>query len=155
MKKKELKELLQKVIGAFPIGVLLLMITYVGIYFVAGQAVFESEINQLKNIETLIGQILVSGISWCILKIVFSLIEFVDKKYKVVEPKVIAMLILNASLCIGLFYLNRMSIFSTNVADMNLIVYVVVFVATSIFVMTKKGIDKYLINKKIKELNKN
>ena len=167
MKNKELKEIIKKSITGFPVGVLVLMIAYICIYFVAGATDFENEINQLKNVNTLIAQILVSGISWVIIFIEFKIIKLAEKyDYNNIEnankenynksiTKVLILGSISAIVSIGIFFwLNDMSIFSKNLADMKTIIFAIIFVLTGFTNAIIDTINKFVINKKLKEINK-
>ena len=66
-----LKNILIKCLNGFFVGITLLMISYISIYFISGKNIFCSEISQLQNVKILIFQMLFSGLSYYLLFINF------------------------------------------------------------------------------------
>ena len=64
-----MKKILLKSLSGFTLGVTLLIMAYVSVYFISGENTFIAEIQQLQNIKTLITQVIVSGIAYYLLAI--------------------------------------------------------------------------------------
>ena len=76
MKKEEIvKKILIRSLAGFPVGVILLMLAYASVYFIVGDTVFNTELNQLHNINTLLTQIISVGISGYMLFAIFGIIN--------------------------------------------------------------------------------
>ena len=74
MKKESIaKKILVSSLMGFPVGIALLMIAYICIYYIIGENIFRTEIGNLQNIETLISQMLTIGLSYYILFIHFHI----------------------------------------------------------------------------------
>ena len=56
-----MKKILLKSLSGFTLGVTLLIMAYVSVYFISGENTFIAEIQQLQNIKILITQVIVSG----------------------------------------------------------------------------------------------
>ena len=74
------KYLISSIIG-FPIGVTLLMLSYICIYFFVGESIFNIEINKLENINTLIFQIILSGLDYYLVFVSFHVFEELNNSY--------------------------------------------------------------------------
>ena len=81
MKKEEIvKKILIRSLAGFPVGVMLLMLEYASVYFIVGDTVFNTELNQLHNINTLLTQIISVGISGYMLFAIFGIINVSGNK---------------------------------------------------------------------------
>ena len=157
------KILLSSLIG-FPIGVTLLMIGYVCIYFISGESVFYSEISQLQNIHTLIYQLIITGFAYYLLLIAFNIISNLNNnknatdKYVVEHPyKSILIISLSSLFFILILTLFDINIFSENMKIMNSIMMVLTFVLETLIFVIRSTIENNVIkkiNQKIKERNK-
>ena len=67
-----MKKILLKSLSGFTLGVTLLIMAYVSVYFISGENTFIAEIQQLQNIKTLITQVIVSGIAYYLLAILLN-----------------------------------------------------------------------------------
>lgn len=150
MKKNEILEILLKSIIGFPIGVMLLIISYLCVYYIGGENVFENEINQLKDIGIFLNQFIVSGISYYIMLIALKLL-ILDKsnsmKERIISTIIMIICIISSMLLI------KYSKVSEILSYIQIAIWVlasVLFCIIGIVIVLK---DKYLINKKIKELN--
>ena len=68
-------KLLKVIVSGISIGIAFLMIGYIGIYYVSGEATFMQEINLLKGIKTLQNQIIITGISGMLIALSIYYIE--------------------------------------------------------------------------------
>ncbi len=164
MKKENIfrKTIINSLIG-FPIGITLLMINYICIYFISGENVFKNEILQLQDISTLILQLIIIGLAYYISFIFCNVIAYLSEtratsdKFVTEHPykTIVIMLIFGISVTIILALLN-FEIFSQNIAMMNIISFVIIFVLFGVFVFIKSAIESNLIrqiNQKLKERN--
>lgn len=162
-KENVVKKILMKAVVGFPIGVTLLIISYASIYFIAGKDVFDAELYQLHNINTLICQTLSTGISGYLLSILFYAISSLQNKE--LENKLItehpykSVFTIISSVCIiGIIIvaLRNTRIFSKNISDLNIIILVIVYALSGLVFCIKSTREKHLIkeiNQKIKERN--
>lgn len=165
MKKENVvKNVLVKSLVGFTVGVTLLMISYASIYFIAGESVFQNEIKQLQNIETLINQIIITGIAYYLLFIILHIISILENKelngkymlkhpYKYVLTISLVMLVLT---WIIVYMVSQPKIYSENIGAVNLIILVIASALVGLGICIKITIENHLIkeiNKKLKEKN--
>ena len=150
MKKKELINLFTKSIVGFPIGIMFLMISYGSVYLVGGQEIFANEINQLKNIDVFLNQIIVSGIVYYI---IFALMKSIMLYESDSIKNGIIKFIIELAVMIICFLLIKFAEFSSNLVYMYIVVFVLASVLFSIGNIIILFRNRYLINKKIKERN--
>ncbi len=165
MKKENVvrKILVSSIVG-FPIGVTLLMIAYIGVYYIAGENVFIAEISQLQNIQTLISQIIFLGLSYYIVFVCFHVFSHLNNKelndkYMTKHPYKSVSIALLSSLgfIVATTLVSIEKIFTENLATMNIIVLVVLYAICGLFFLIKCTIESNLIKKinaKIQERNK-
>ena len=72
-----MKKILLKSLFGFTLGITLLVMAYVSIYFISGEDVFIAEMQQLQNIKTFITQVLFSGMAYFII-IAFLYASFIS-----------------------------------------------------------------------------
>ena len=157
MKKENLvKKAFSKALIGFPIGITLLMISYISIYFFTNQSIFNSEMYQLHNIETLILQIMSAGISGYILIILILLCLQIDNIFLSQKPYVssLIMIVSLLSMSIIITILGNSNIFSENIRTLNLTIMILFFSLACVALMIKKTIEKYWIKKINKKLQK-
>lgn len=147
----------------FPIGVTLLMINYASVYLIAGENIFKNEISQLQDISTLFLQLIIVGWAYYLLFILINVIAHLNEtrstsnKFLVKHPykSILIMLIIMIATALILTLLN-FEIFSENMAIMNIISFIIIFVASVVCVCIKSAIESDLIkkiNQKLKERN--
>jgi magnesium-transporting ATPase (P-type) len=157
MKKENLvKKALSKALIGFPIGITLLMISYISIYFFTNQSIFNSEMYQLHNIKTLILQIMSAGISGYILIVSLFLCLQMDNIFLSQKPYISLLTIIVSLLCMSIIItiLGNSKIFSENIRTLNLTIMILFFSLASLVLMIKKAIEKYWIKKINKKLQK-
>lgn len=151
----------------FPIGVTLLMLSYICIFFLFGEEVFNLELYQLHNINTLILQIVSWGIVGYIITFSFqltnamytSVLQNKLKSFVMTHPWKTQFLNLLHALCeyIIVAFLLTNSIFSETIAISSIVIYLLSYVFFLIFSMIRSLIQGDLIrkiNQKIKERQK-
>ena len=163
--KKEIsvKKILTKAVVGFPIGVTLLIIVYASTYFIAGEKVFNDELYQLHNINTLLSQIVYIGISGYLLAIGLYILSvflrFFDNKLTTEHPyKFVFIFSISyfVQFVIILFTSTNKKVFSENICTLNATVMMIVIALCSLVFCIKNAIEKHLIkkiNQKIKERN--
>lgn len=164
MKKETVfrKIVIHSLVG-FPIGVTLLMINYASVYLIAGENIFKNEISQLQDISTLFLQLIIVGWAYYLLFILINVIAHLNEtrstsnKFLVKHPykSILIMLIIMIATALILTLFN-FEIFSENMAIMNIISFIIIFVASVVCVCIKSAIESNLIkkiNQKLKERN--
>lgn len=136
----------------FCYGIVMLMITYIVVYFIGGKDVFEVEIDKLKDIKVFVNLFVLSGFYWCG---IFAIVENVIKM-PILEKSPIKVSCLFILLMIVMIILSSfMDNYSENIVAIKLVLAVIVVFLQGIIVMIINSIDVYKLNKKIKEKNKN
>lgn len=159
-KEKKIRKILMKALIGFPVSVTLLIIAYASIYFMAGEDLFNTELYQLHNINTLLSQIVSVGISGYLLAIfyIFSLLQYMKTEpYKITISSVVSLAISSIfTFCIIPMTLNNTKIFSENISTLNLTILVIVYALIGLIFCIKNGIERHLvkkINQKLSERN--
>lgn len=163
-KENVVKKILVKSLVGFPVGVTLLMLAYISIYYISGENVFNSELYQLHNIKTLIFQILSTGISGYLLFITFYTFshlqneEFKNKlstkhQYKSIFTIITIFVFI---VLITMEILGNTKLFSKNISNLCILIFVIVYALGSLTFCIKDVSEKFLIkeiNNKLKERN--
>ena len=164
MKKERIvKKILIKSLVGFPVGVMLLMLAYASMYFILGNNVFNAELNQLHNINTLLTQIISVGISGYMLFVIFEIINVFENKevennlIKKYNWKMALIILIEIILCILIAtILGSTRIFSKNISDINILILVIICVLSGLAICIKNLYETHIIkeiNQKIKERN--
>ena len=164
MKKEKIlrKILLSSLIG-FPIGVTLLILAYVGVYFIEGDTIFQTEIIQMQNIHILISQIIILGFAYYIEFVIYNILFYsnnIDTSTNQINSlKSFLIFILS---CVGtvlvmiFISVGNKNIFSKNIQVMNMLLVCISNFIYLLFTVIKCIIESSLvkkINSKIKEQN--
>ena len=147
-KEMNLKKVLSQALIGFPLGVTLLMISYVCIYFIAGESAFYIEISQLQNIKTLIFQMGILGLIYYIVTLQIYTFSILNNKKFTWKSMIISILVWFITTIVIMSSLTE-NIFSKNIAIMNLMVLVVVYAICIVYTIVKCVIE----NKLVKEIN--
>lgn len=165
MKKENVvKKVLLKSLVGFTVGVTLLMIAYVSVYFVAGEDVFVNEIAQLQDVKILISQILFIGLAYYLLFIVFHILLILQEEltenrhvvkyhYKYVVATMSSVVVVSL---INIILLEKTQIYSENIGMLNIIIVVIVYALAGLYVCIRNSMQSPLIkkiNQKLKERN--
>lgn len=164
MKKEEIvKKILIRSLAGFPVGVTLLMLAYASVYFIVGDTVFNTELNQLHNINTLLTQIISVGISGYMLFAIFGIINVSGNKevennlIKKYPWKMALIILIEIILCVLIVViLGNTKIFSKNISNINILILVIIYTLSGIVICVKKLYERHIIkeiNQKIKERN--
>lgn len=159
--EKTLTKILKESIAGFPIGVTLLIFSYVSVYFISGKEIFNIELFQLHDINILISQVIFTGISGYILAIIFHFISDLIKFESILlkeRPYKYSLTFSMCSFSIIMIMLSTLNtkIFSKNICTLNSIIILLTCVLFFISSAIKNMIDKILIkkiNQKIQERN--
>lgn len=164
MKKENIfrKIVVHSLLG-FPVGITLLMINYASVYLIAGENTFTTEIAQLQNITTLLLQLIVIGFAYYLFFINANIIVHLKEtksssdKFLIEHPyKSILNLLLVVAISILIMTLLDFKVFTDNIATMNIVSFMIIFMLSSIYICIKATIESNLIkkiNQKLKERN--
>lgn len=162
MKKENVfrKIVIHSLLG-FPIGITLLMLNYANVYLIAGENIFKNEISQLQNIATLVLQLIIVGWAYYLFFILVNVMihlnenKSASEKFVVKHPYKAILIILMIMIATALILtLLDFEIFSKNMSTLNIISFIIVFVAFGICICIKSTIESNLIkkiNQKLKE----
>ncbi len=139
MKKENIvKRILVNSLIGVPVGSLLLMIAYIGVYYLADNNTFIKEMSQLQNINTLLLQIIIYGFSYYLFFVLFNIATYLDymehkEKYQTNHPyKTIWIVMLS---CTAMFAANTFlltnCIFSSTMIKMNIVVFLLLWFSFS------------------------
>lgn len=165
MKKESLmiKVLKKSTIGFF-IGITLLIVAYVGVYFILGEATFVKEMSQLQNIKTLIVQVVLTGIIYYMMLVCFKAFACIENKemkdkYMLKHPYTylfIPLIITIIVFLLAIYILSNSNIYSENIATLNLIILIICFALSALIFCIKSFRESQVIkkiNQKLKERN--
>ncbi|MBO4293206.1 MAG: hypothetical protein J5881_02310 [Clostridia bacterium] len=166
MKKENIvKKLFTSSLIGFPIGVTLLILSYAGIFCIVGEDAANKELLQLNNIRTLVYQAMVMGLAYFIVFVnLNTALLFLNRettiKFTYKHPCISVLLLLLSVLgmIISLNLINIESIYSKNVAMLNVIIMVIIYAVACLVFMIKDVKENLLVKKiniKIKEKNEN
>ena len=146
---KERNNFIFKSLIGFPIGTMMLGITYMIIYLINGETNYTFEIMQLANIHICINQFFISCILFYILILVFNVGKNLDN-----DKKGYKKLILLTILVILSLILTRFIAGTENVKYVFTLIYILSYIAIGLYMMINDIITKNMINKKLKERKK-
>lgn len=155
-----MKKILLKSLSGFTLGVTLLIMAYVSVYFISGENTFIAEIQQLQNIKILITQVIVSGIAYYLLAILLNCYKKFNEKYatsnsyKFVFITIVTFILL---ILVMLCILGNTNIYSKNIEMLNIIIVICIYALAGLIFCIRNSIDKNLVNKfnqKLQERNK-
>lgn len=113
-------KLVKVIVSGISIGIAFLMLGYIGIYYLSGEAIFVQEINLLGNIKTLQNQLFITGISGMLIALSIYYIETTMAKENAETYRVVLGLIfLTASALIAMMLNQTMS---ENISDMMVVI---------------------------------
>ena len=152
-----MKKILLKSLSGFTLGVTLLIMAYVNVYFISGENTFIAEIQQLQNIKTLITQVIVSGIAYYLLAILLNYYKKFNEKYATSNPYKFVFITIVLLILVMLCVLGNTNIYSKNIEMLNIIIVVCIYALAGLIFCIRNSIDKNLVNKfnqKLQERNK-
>ena len=146
---KERNNFIFKSLIGFPIGTMMLGITYMIIYLINGEANYTFEIMQLANIHNCINQFFISCILFYILILVFNVGKNLDNNKKGYKKLILLTILVILSLILTRFIAG-----TENVKYVFTLIYILSYIAISLYMMINDIITKNMINKKLKERKK-
>lgn len=149
-----MKNLLVRIIFGFTIGVTLLVLSYLGIYYIAGQETFYATIFKLTDVTIFQHQILLTGFSGSMIG--FAL-YFLEKAFEKDEKSPTSLIVPNVTLILALVIsmvlIKNISVFDKSTSMMFLILGTVLMCAYMLYRAILSTVDELILNKKIKEKN--
>ena len=149
-----MKKLLFRFIFGFSLGVTLLMLAYIGIYYIGGQEVFNSLIAKLADITIFQNQLLVVGSAGVMISFAVYLLErSLDEDGYTPSRMIVSLVLLLLSISISMFLIENLAVFDISIVYTLIVSEVALFAIYTIFHCIQETIDEFIINKKIKEKN--
>ena len=150
-------------LAGFPLGITLLLISYIGIYCIAGENTANLELAQLQNVKTLVYQMMSLGLAYFILFVhINTVIFFKGKKttdfmYKHKFLTFLIFLVLTLCILVSFYLVFNENVFSKNVATVNCTIIAVMYAVCTVAFMIKDVFENLIVKKiniKIQERNK-
>lgn len=149
-----MKKLLFRIVLGFLLGISLLMVAYLGIYYVAGQDTFNSLILKLTDINVFQNQILIVGLSGIMISFAVYIIEkTLEEDKKSPKKSISSLILLLLSFFASIFLIKSLGTFDVPMQDMLIIIFTVLFSLYCLLHCVQEAIDEFIINRKIKEKN--
>lgn len=159
----KMEKIFKIIIRGISYGVTSLMISYLGIYFVAGNSAFEQEMIKLTDINILATQLLMSAVIGililCFEKVanyyIFKLngCKDIDANVSVKKTTKYTIFMTTVLFIIMLVIGKILELFTDSIGPMFTIICVLGLVICGTINMIKCSMEEFLINKKIKEKN--
>ncbi|MBQ7882606.1 MAG: hypothetical protein IJ312_07860 [Treponema sp.] len=149
-----MKNLLVRIICGFTIGVTLLVLSYLGIYYIAGQETFDSVILKLTDVTILQHQIWLTGFAGSMMGFAFYVFEkAIEKDEKSPTSLILPNIVLMLAFVISGVLVKHIAVFDKVTSYMFLIIGTVLICSYMLFRAFLEAIDELILNKKIKERN--
>ena len=149
-----MKKLLFRFIFGFSLGVTLLMLAYIGIYYIGGQEVFNSLIAKLADITIFQNQLLVVGSAGVMISLAVYLLErSLDEDGYTPSRMIVSLVLLLLSISISMFLIENLAVFDKTIVYTLIVSEVALFAIYTIFHCIQETIDEFIINKEMKEKN--
>lgn len=150
-----MKKLLVRIFFGFSVGVTLLVLSYLGIYYVAGQDTFISVILKLTDASVLQNQILAVGFTGIMLAFAVYIIEgFIEKDNQSPTMMIVSVITLLLALVMSMYSIQNIKVFDKATYTMILIISLILICIYMLFHCAKEVIDEFILNKKLKEKNR-
>lgn len=148
------KYLTQFLIG-FSVGITLLMISYVSIYFLSNENTFNTELDQLHNINTFIFQMVSGGTSGSLLFVLYYTLQVIQEKFYKRPYKLVFLdiIITTFTFILVLTLISNSLIFSKNVSTTNIVIVISLFAIGGFIFCIKTTYQSLLVHKINKKLN--
>lgn len=149
-----MRNLLGKLISGFSLGVTLLVLSYLGIYFIAGQETFNATILKLADATILQHQILLTGFVGSMIRVALHVGEkAIEKDEKSPTSLIVPNITLILALVISMVLIKNIGIFDKSTSMMFLILGTILICAYMLYRAILSTVDELILNKKIKEKN--
>ena len=149
-----MRKLFVRIIFGFSLGVTLLVFSYLGIYYVAGQEAFNSVILKLTDANVLQTHLLSIGFAGSMMGFTLYIMEQSLKKEEKstfsLIPSIVALLL---SMVLSMKLIENLAILDEATSYMFTILGTVLICAYMLLQAVRSSIDELIINKKIKEKN--
>lgn len=149
-----MRNLLVKIILGFSLGVTLLVLSYLGIFYIAGQETFNSAILKLIDASILQNQILLTGFIGSMIGFDPYLFEkAIEKDNKSPTSLIFPSIILILTLSVSTLFLKNRAVFDKSTSMMFVILGTLLICGYPLYRASLSAIDELILNKKIKEKN--
>ena len=149
-----MRNLLVKIIIGFSLGVTLLVLSYLVIFYIAGQETFNSAILKLADASILQNQILLTGFIGSMMGFAFYIFEnAIEKDNKGPTFLIFPSIILIFTLSVSTVFLKNLAVFDKSTSMMFIILGTVLICGYSLYRALLSAVDELILNKKIKEKN--
>lgn len=152
-----MKKILFNTLLGFCVGITLLMLAYLGVYYIEGQETFTSLLLKLKDISILQNQLLIVGFIGAMFSFIF---HFANEAKESISENHISPTKLTTTIVLVILTIVFSTLFIKNSAIFDQsIKYALLFIQSAIlgfyglFLGIQSTIDELIINKKIKEKN--
>lgn len=149
-----MRNLLGKIIFGFNLGVTLLVLSYLGIYYIAGQETFDSAILKLADVTILQHQISLTGFAGSMIGFALYVVEkAIEKDEKSPTSLIVPSITLILALVISMILIKNIDVFDKSTSMMFLILGTILICAYMLYRAILSTVDELILNKKIKEKN--
>ena len=149
-----MKNLLGKIIFGFSLGVTLLVLSFLGIFYIAGQETFNLTILKLSDLNVFQTQILLAGFAGSIMRFAIYVMEkAIDKDDKRPTSLVVPSITLLLAIVVSTEFIKSIAIFDKPTSMMLLMLDYVLICSYILYRASLSAIDELILNKKIKEKN--
>lgn len=160
-----MKKFLKCLIG-FPIGALMLFISYILVYLIDGETTYIIELSKLSNVGFLIDQVFNSGLVFVVLMIMNLYYEkWINKKYPTIKEVLIEFLKVSVVFlvygCVGLLFnqitskcFNISKTMSGEVGQTVVGIGIIYLIIYAVGYVIYQSYEEFKINKALKEKNK-
>ena len=149
-----MRKLFVRIIFGFSLGVTLLVLSYLGIYYVAGQEAFNSVILKLTDANVLQTHLLSVGFAGSMIGFaVYIMEQSLEKEEKSTFSLIPSIVTLLLSMVVSMKLIKNLAILDETTSYMFAILGTVVVCAYMLLQAVQSSIDELILNKKIKEKN--
>lgn len=149
-----MKNLVKSILIGASTGIVILMLSYVGVYHIEGQEVFEKEILQLTQENVLQNQLIVAAFYGALFVTALSITtRLIQNENKTVYKPILGSVLFVVMEIIIIFSMDYIGGFSENIKSMLEISNVLLLGVYLLAKCAMTFLDEFFINKKIKEKN--
>lgn len=149
-----MRKLFVRIIFGFSLGVTLLVFSYLGIYYAAGQEAFNSVLLKLTDVSVLQTHFLSVGFAGSMMGFALYIMEqSLEKEEKSTFSLIPSIVTLLLSMLVSMKLIENLSLLDEATSYMFAILGTVVICAYILLQAVQSSVDELIINKKIKEKN--
>lgn len=149
-----MRKLFVRIIFGFSLGVTLLILSYLGIYYIAGQEAYNSVILKLTDVSILQTYLLSVGFAGSMMGFALYIMEkSIEKEEKSTFSLIPSIVALMLSMVVSMKLIKNLAILDEATYYMFGILGTVVVCSYMLLQAVQSSIDELIINKKIKEKN--